>query len=52
MNFSNPLKTLTEITTFKEIFYEFEGQIDDGDLQKVKFKTALEIENALKCLGY
>ena len=52
INFSNPPKKLTEITTFKEIFHEFEGTIDDGDLQKAKFKTASDIKNALKCIGY
>ena len=52
INFSNPPKTLTEITTFKEIFHELEGRFDDSDFKKAKFKTASEIKNALKCLGY
>ncbi len=52
INFSNPPKTLTEITTFKEIFNELEGRFDDSDFKKAKFKTASEIKNALKCLGY
>ncbi len=52
INFNNPPKKVTEITTFKEIFHELEGQFDDGDFKKAKFKTASEIRNALKCLGY
>ena len=52
INFNSPPKKLTEITTFKEIFYELEGRFDDGNFKTAKFKTASEIKNALKCLGY
>ncbi|MGX7668861.1 hypothetical protein [Flavobacterium pedocola] len=52
INFTNPPKSLTEITTFKEIFHELEGRVDDSDFKKAKFKTASDVKKALRGLGY
>lgn len=51
-NYSQLPKSLKNITSFDSIFYELEGKIDDGEFKKAKFKTASDIKNKLKQLGF
>ena len=51
-NYNQLPKSLNNNTSFDSIFYELEGKIDDGEFKKAKFKTASDVKNKLKQLGF